>query len=59
MAFTHAVIFTGGDSPNLKVLAHLVDDALVIAADSGYAHAQSLGLQPPPSGWRHGFHCSV
>jgi len=46
MAFTHAVIFTGGDSPNSKVLAHLVDGALVIAADSGYAHAQSLGLQP-------------
>ena len=46
MAFTHAVIFTGGDSPNSKVLAHLVDDALVIAADSGYAHAQSLGMQP-------------
>jgi thiamine pyrophosphokinase len=46
MAFTHAVIFTGGDSPNSKVLAHLVDDALVIAADSGYGHAQSLGMQP-------------
>ena len=46
MAFTHAVIFTGGDSPNSRVLAHLVDDALVIAADSGYAHAQSLGIQP-------------
>jgi thiamine pyrophosphokinase len=46
MALTHAVIFTGGDSPNSKVLAHLADDALVIAADSGYGHAQSLGVQP-------------
>ena len=46
MAFTHAVIFTGGDSPNPNVLTHLVDGALVIAADSGYGHAQSLGVQP-------------
>lgn len=46
MAFTHAVIFTGGDSPNSKVLVHLPDGVLVIAVDSGYAHAQSLGMQP-------------
>ena len=46
MAFTHAVIFTGGDPPNARVLEHLIGDALVIAADSGYGHAQSLGMQP-------------
>ncbi|MEY4251433.1 MAG: hypothetical protein RL691_314 [Actinomycetota bacterium] len=44
MAFTHAVIFTGGDPPNARVLEHLIGDALVIAADSGYGHAQSLDV---------------
>jgi len=46
MAFTHAIIFTGGDPPHPNVVKHLHRDALVIAADSGYAHAQLLGLQP-------------
>ena len=46
MAFTHAIIFTGGDPPHPNVVKHLDRDALVIAADSGYTHAQSLGMQP-------------
>jgi thiamine pyrophosphokinase len=42
---THAVIILGGDVPSLDP-RHDFDDALVIAADSGWDHAVSLGMTP-------------
>lgn len=42
---THAVIILGGDLPSLDH-QHAFDEALVIAADSGWDHAVSLGLTP-------------
>ena len=39
-----AVIVIGGGPPDRRVRNHLPDDATVIAADSGFDHAVSLGL---------------
>ena len=41
-----AHIFVGGSPPDIRVLAHLHPTALVIAADSGWSNAVSLGCQP-------------
>ena len=46
MASRHALIFIGGDSPTSSLRALLPDAALVIAADSGWAHASALGYTP-------------
>lgn len=41
-----AQIFVGGERPNPRVAPHLSRDAETIAADSGWAHAVSLGFPP-------------
>ena len=46
MASCHALIFIGGNPPPPNVLQHLPNDAYVIAADSGYAHAIAMGFVP-------------
>jgi thiamine pyrophosphokinase len=46
MAPRHALIFIGGNSPASSVRDHFPEAALVIAADSGWAHATALGYQP-------------
>jgi len=46
MASGHTLIFIGGDPPHPNVRQHLPADAHVIAADSGYAHAISMGFVP-------------
>ncbi len=46
MAPRHALIFIGGNSPASSVRDHIPGAALVIAADSGWAHATALGYQP-------------
>jgi thiamine pyrophosphokinase len=46
MAPRHALIFIGGYSPSPYVRDQLPEAALVIAADSGWAHATALGFQP-------------
>jgi thiamine pyrophosphokinase len=46
MAPRHALIFIGGNSPASSVPDHIPEAALVIAADSGWAHATALGYQP-------------
>lgn len=40
---SHVVVFAGGDTLSPHAGAFLPNDAIVIAADSGYAHAQTLG----------------
>ena len=40
----HSIVVTGGDPPPSWVRDHLKSPSLIIAADSGYAHAQALGL---------------
>lgn len=42
----HAVIVNGGDPPHPAVTGRLPAGALLIAADSGYDHARTLGLTP-------------
>lgn len=42
---THAVVILGGDSPPFDSVP-AATDALIIAADSGWDHALSLGLSP-------------
>ena len=39
-----AVIFLGGSAPSREALSH-IDPHVVIAADSGYAHARGLGIE--------------
>jgi thiamine pyrophosphokinase len=39
------VVFAGGDPPPASVLDALPNDAYVIAADSGFDHAQRLGVK--------------
>ena len=46
MASRHALIFIGGDAPQLSLREQLPDAALVIAADSGWAHATTFGFTP-------------
>lgn len=46
MASRHALIFTGGDAPQLTLREQLPDAALVIAADSGWAYATAFGFTP-------------
>ncbi len=46
MAPRHALIFIGGNAPDVPVMSHLPDAALVIAADSGWAHAVAMGFTP-------------
>lgn len=46
MAPRHALIFIGGDTPDSSVRAQVPEPALVIAADSGWAHATSFGFTP-------------
>jgi thiamine pyrophosphokinase len=46
MAPRHALIFIGGYSPSSSVRDQLPEPALVIAADSGWAHATAMGFQP-------------
>ena len=46
MATSHTLIFIGGDPPHPNVRQHLPNDAFVIAADSGYAHAIAMGFVP-------------
>ena len=46
MAPSHTLIFIGGDPPHPNVRQHLPNDAFVIAADSGYAHAIAMGFVP-------------
>jgi thiamine pyrophosphokinase len=46
MAPRHALIFIGGNSPESSVRDNLPEAALVIAADSGWAHATAMGFQP-------------
>jgi thiamine pyrophosphokinase len=46
MAPRHALIFIGGNSPASSVRNHVPEAALVITADSGWAHATALGYQP-------------
>lgn len=46
MAPRHALIFIGGDAPDISVRTQLPDPALVIAADSGWAHAVAFGFTP-------------
>jgi thiamine pyrophosphokinase len=46
MASRHALIFIGGNSPESSVRDQLPEPALVIAADSGWAHAVAMGFQP-------------
>ena len=46
MASRHALIFIGGDAPQLSLREQLPDAALVIAADSGWAHATAFGFTP-------------
>lgn len=46
MASRHALIFIGGDAPHDSVRLALPDAALVIAADSGWAHATAMGFTP-------------
>ena len=46
MAPRHALIFIGGNSPESSVRDYLPEAALVIAADSGWAHATAMGFQP-------------
>lgn len=41
-----ALIFVGGSEPDPRVAAHLDRTAMVIAADSGWAHAVALGFTP-------------
>jgi thiamine pyrophosphokinase len=41
---TTAVIFAGGDAPEPGTLDELTSDALLVAADSGLAHAHAAGL---------------
>lgn len=40
-----AIVVIGGDPPHPGVVAHLPSRRIVIAADSGLDHAQTLGLQ--------------
>jgi thiamine pyrophosphokinase len=46
MASRQALIFIGGYSPSPSVRDQLPEPALVIAADSGWAHATAMGFQP-------------
>lgn len=46
MAPRHALIFIGGDAPDISVRTKLPEPALVIAADSGWAHAVAFGFTP-------------
>jgi thiamine pyrophosphokinase len=46
MAPRHALIFIGGNAPDISMRAQLPEPALVIAADSGWAHAVAFGLTP-------------
>jgi len=46
MAPRHALIFIGGNAPASSVRDQLPEPAIVIAADSGWAHAVALGFQP-------------
>ena len=46
MAPRHALIFIGGDAPDISVRTKLPGPALVIAADSGWAHAVAFGFTP-------------
>jgi len=46
MAPRHALIFIGGDAPDISVRTQLPEPALVIAADSGWAHAVTFGFTP-------------
>lgn len=46
MAPRHALIFIGGDEPHASVREQLPDPALVVAADSGWAHAVAFGFTP-------------
>jgi len=44
---TLGIIFTGGESPQAEVIKKVIEqDAILIAADSGLAAAQSAGLEP-------------
>ena len=46
MAHERAIIFIGGDAPSFTLARPHLDDALVVAADSGWAHAISAGVTP-------------
>jgi thiamine pyrophosphokinase len=46
MAPRHALIFIGGNAPDASIRQELPDAALVIAADSGWAHATAFGFTP-------------
>lgn len=46
MAPRHALIFIGGHAPDVSIREQLPDAALVIAADSGWAHAVAFGFTP-------------
>ncbi len=41
----HVVVFSGGEAPHPKILQYLPHDRFVVAADSGYGHARSLGIE--------------
>ena len=46
MAPRHALIFIGGTAPDFSIRGQLPEAALVIAADSGWAHATAFGFTP-------------
>lgn len=46
MAPRHALIFIGGNAPAASVRDQLPQPTVVIAADSGWAHAIAMGFQP-------------
>ena len=46
MAHERAIIFIGGDAPSFPLVEPLLHDALIVAADSGWAHAIAAGVQP-------------